>query len=328
MNTSDNKTNEITPIRVGKYVRRGFAYSTPQYKDHIPIRVHSMEKEYGELSPYRLSDARGRTIENLWQFSKVYPAVDKSVQYKGYTKNIIWECPAQVHYSGDPTKLTLQNLDINQLKYDFWEWRRAGFNCDFAIRYPNSHKGRHKVVGAIWPTLGLYAEDEYFKNDKALVARPFEYKIDEKIPIYNTSTGQLISDKKPPINFSKNPIQYDILGYVEARKRIYCGLYAELVKIHPRFIQLCRELNKGNKLIISEVDGPKYDTMYPYNLVENDSIPFTYDICKHLINDVTHPFGHGYTIAALLMGWDDLITDINHVTLGGDLNHYVMKPSK
>lgn len=92
------------------------------------------------------------------------------------------------------------------------------------------------------------------------------------------------------------------MDYVASRKRIYCGLYAELVKSHSKFIQLRRELDRDNKLIISEVDGPKFDSHYPYNLVENNSIPFTYDICKHLINDITHPFGHGYTIAALLMG--------------------------
>lgn len=82
--------NKISPqIRVGKCIRHGYSYTTPQYKDHIPVRIYSMEKDFGELSPYRLCDARGRTIENIWQFSKFYSSVDKSIQHKGFNKKQI-----------------------------------------------------------------------------------------------------------------------------------------------------------------------------------------------------------------------------------------------
>ena len=320
----NNQSENIdTPIRVGKCVKKGWNYTTPQYPGYIAVRIHSMEREYGELSPYRLCDSRGRTIENLWQFSKVYFSVERSIQHKGFNKSqIIWDWPAEVHYGTDETKLKeipdQQTLDINRLNYNFWKWRRTGFNCSYAIRYPNTYSGRHKPICAIWPAEGLAVEDKYFEYDENLRARNFE--------VIDTESKKLIFDANDYKTETKS-MKFDSLDYVAARKRIYCGLYAELVKTQPKFVALRRELDKGNKLIISEVDGPRYENRYPYNLVTNESIPFTYDICKHLINDVTHPFGHGYTIAALLMGWDDLITDVNHVTLGGKLTSYTLKPA-
>lgn len=297
-------------IRVGKCLKKGYGrgaagYSTPVFEDYIPIRVHSMERDYGELSPYRLSDARGRTIENLWQFSKVYASVRKSIQYKGFTRNVIWNWPAEVHYA-DEIKPTISNIDINKLNSRYWEWRRVGFNNDYAVRYPNTYAGRHEPICAIWPTQGLWVEDKYFSLTKA------KARLSERPDIQLT---------EPDMN---GLFTYDVLDYVNARKRIYCGLYAELAKAHPKFLNLKRELARGNKLIISEVDGPSYDDHWPYNQVVDNSIPFTYDICKHLINDTSHPFGHGYTIAALLMGWDDIITD-DKLVLGGNLNNYTLK---
>lgn len=320
-------------IRVGKCIRKGFGYSTPSYKNHVSIRIHAMEKEFGELSPYRIADARGRSIENLWQFSKVYPAVNQSTQKKSYTTQVIWQWPAQVHYMGPHKDLNINNLQINKLSYEFWQWRRSGFNCDYAIRYPVGYKSRHKVICSCWPTDGMVAEDEFLSIDKNLMAKSYVRPIEQKVPIYDCSTGNLLymgdeykkDEIEPYIPKNRTTTNYDLLGYVDARKRIYCGLYAELVKNHPKFLQLKRELAKGTKLVISEVDGPRFSEQWPYNLVSQDSIPFTYDICKHLINDVNYPFGHGYTIAALLMGWDDLIRDSKYVTLGGDLMNYTMK---
>ncbi len=317
-------------IRVGKCIKQGYNYTTSQYPGYTSVRIYSMDKDFGDLSPYHLSDARGRTIENLLQFSKVYPYVNKSIQYKGSSsKQIIWNWPAESHYnqlaniinnqstnSINSQSININNFKINNLNYNFWKWRRTGFNCDYAIRYPNTYKGRHQPICAIWPNKGMAAEDEYFDSIADLRARPFEINLSNvKIPIYD----QTIKSKY-------DLLDYDLLDYVSARKRIYCGLYAELIKDHPKFIMLKQGLNSGIKLLISEIDGPKYNDYYPYNLVENNSIPFTYDICKYLISDVKYPFGHGYTVAALLMGWDDLITD-GRITLGGELNHYTLKSS-
>jgi len=313
---NNNIANSAPAIRVGKCVKQAFHYTTPAYPGYISVRVHSMEKNYGELSPYRLCDSRNRTIENLWQFSKVYSYVRRSVQHKGFNKNhVTWDWPSERHYeNANPSApITIRNLEVTRLTYNFWNWRRSGFNAEYAIRYPNTYEGRHEPICALWPTEGLVAEDQWLEFDEKLKAKPHSV-----VPEYSP-------DDAP--EYQTQGINYDLLDYVSARKRIYCGLYAELVKTHPRFIQLKRELDKNHKLLISEVDGPKYEDVYPYNLVENHSIPFTYDICKHLINDITHPFGHGYTIAALLMGWDDLVTDTEHVTLGRHLNRFTMKPA-
>jgi hypothetical protein len=295
---------KITNIRVGKCIKSGYNYSTPAYNGFTSIRIHSMEKDYGELSPYRLCDARGRTIENLWQFSKVYKSVRKSKQFKGFNKSeTTWDWPTEEHYVGDAT---INNLDINKLNYNYWTWRRTGFNNRYAVRYPNTFAGRHEPICAVWPSEGLYAEDKW--------------ALYHKLPTNN----QRREDIQLDFDGLASSLNFDLLDYVNARKRIYCGLYAELVKCHPKYLSLKRELDRGGKLIISEVDGPSYANKWPYNLVENNSIPFTYEICSYLIKDTSHPFGHGYTVAALLMGWDNLITDTSRVTLGGNLNNYTM----
>lgn len=46
-------------------------------KGVIPIKVHTSPKKWGQLSPYHLKTKKGYIFENVWQFSKIYPKVDK-----------------------------------------------------------------------------------------------------------------------------------------------------------------------------------------------------------------------------------------------------------
>jgi hypothetical protein len=97
------------------------------------------------------------------------------------------------------------------------------------------------------------------------------------------------------------PGEYEMIGYVEARKRIYVSKYRECAVKTQAFTDLKKRFDSGEKLQIVEVDGPTYTSEYPYNLVVGGSIPITKKILTSLVNNPSQNFGHGYTLCACLM---------------------------
>ena len=92
----ENKSENIdTPIRVGKCVKKEWSYTTPQYPGYTAVRIHSMEREYGELSPYRLRDSRGRTIENLF----IEQRIEKAKELLIYGEMTLSEIAFELSYS-------------------------------------------------------------------------------------------------------------------------------------------------------------------------------------------------------------------------------------
>ena len=101
---------------------------------------------------------------------------------------------------------------------------------------------------------------------------------------------------------------YERLGYIEARKKIYCGEYTRLAPHTPHFKKLKAMLDSGVHLQILEVDGPDPTLTYaPYDQISRDDpgLVITKEVIRTLINDPRKPFGHGYTVAALLLDGAD-----------------------
>jgi hypothetical protein len=100
------------------------------------------------------------------------------------------------------------------------------------------------------------------------------------------------------------------LDYVAARKKIYFKVYKELVVKAPQFTELFQRLQRGENLLIIEVDGPHeecldyYKTCYGVdnNFIVHETILCTKRNMDILINDTKHPFGHGYCLAMVLSG--------------------------
>jgi hypothetical protein len=112
----------------------------PSYQDYTPIIVLTKSTKYGSLGPYVLKDEKGRIMENIWQFSKVYKTVPPSIQkYSMYDSTVIWKWPADVH------------VRDGEFTPSFWEWRNSGMNSKFAIRYPVNMKHRSKCIGCLLP---------------------------------------------------------------------------------------------------------------------------------------------------------------------------------
>lgn len=106
---------------------------------------------------------------------------------------------------------------------------------------------------------------------------------------------------------------YRKIGYIKARKRVYVPEYTKLVKREDKFKKLREMLEEGNNLLIVEYDGPHYESQDYYNnkygegavkISSDNTIKVTEENLKILLDDKKHPFGHGYCIAAALLGID------------------------
>lgn len=72
--------------------------------------------------------------------------------------------------------------------------------------------------------------------------------------------------------------------YVKARARIYCPIYAKLVKETPMYKRLEKELADGKNLLLLDYDGYDKGTK----------------TIQECFDDASRPFGHGFVLKALL----------------------------
>lgn len=83
-------------------------------------------------------------------------------------------------------------------------------------------------------------------------------------------------------------IQWKQYQYIEARKAVYCKVYADLVQETTAYKQLKTLYDAGHNLQICEIDVR--------------SGPCTEHVLRTEINNPDFAFGHGYVLAACLMG--------------------------
>ena len=95
-----------------------------------------------QLTPYYLHDENGCIFENIWQGSKLYEFVATQADIKA--NKVIWHHPTETHVVN------------GQVQPAYWEWRRKLYNNPYAVRYPNGYYGRHKCLGALWQTNGVW----------------------------------------------------------------------------------------------------------------------------------------------------------------------------
>lgn len=245
-------------IKIGRIEYKNGKKVFPEISGFKTIEVMTPSTQYGSLSPYSLKTKSGFIFENLWQFSKMYEQVEKSVQrYSAYDPKIIWDHPEEIHYkNGNPT-------------LEYWNWRKKGFSCQNAVRYPVGRFQRTKCIGAIW-------NFELGEDENAL-----EWKADK----------------------------YKLIDYINARKLIYVPIYCKLVSEKPQFKELQKMLENGENLLIVEVDGPHQESLQYYekkysvskNWIEENTIEASKENLEILLNDSKHPFGHGYCLAMSLL---------------------------
>jgi hypothetical protein len=92
------------------------------------------------------------------------------------------------------------------------------------------------------------------------------------------------------------------LDYVSARKKVYVPEYHARATGTERFKELAAEAvargPDGEPIVVYDFDGPRGADREPL------CREVTVDLLRAKIADTTHPFGHGYVVAAALLGID------------------------
>lgn len=86
------------------------------------------------------------------------------------------------------------------------------------------------------------------------------------------------------------------MDYVTSRKKIYVPEYYNLIKNKDVTKYWKKMLEDGNNLIIYDFDGPRT------NNGDVDCCEVTLKMLIDKINDTKYPFGHGYVVAATILG--------------------------
>ena len=125
-------------VRVGQCKYINGKRIDPSYENFTNIVCLTKSTPYGDIGPYCLKNNQGQIMENIWQFSKIYESVPKSIQkYSRYQNFVIWDWPAEVHYKDNkPTK-------------EYTRWRNTGMNNKYPVRYPVGYSHRHKCLGVL-----------------------------------------------------------------------------------------------------------------------------------------------------------------------------------
>ena len=147
---------------------------------------------------------------------------------------------------------------------DFLKWQEKGLHNKYPVRYPR----------------GRRTEDDY----KTLFSTRFDFL---KLK-YDTDT------------------EYD---YITSRIETYIEAYRIMLPCVPEFWKLVRMVWEGQDVMIAEVDGPD-ETLMPYykekykvndDFITDGKVLATKGNLDIFLFDETRPFGHGFTIALLLL---------------------------
>lgn len=143
-------------------------------------KVLSLTKstKYGELSPY-LMKRDGVLLENEWQFSKLYETVPEiKIREHRYSDNY-WIWPAQTHIDHRKSSKLLECITP-----EYFEWRQAGFECEFPVRYPVGYHHRHQCIGCYFqPKNSKPRILDYITSRKKLYL-PMYLETVEEIPLF------------------------------------------------------------------------------------------------------------------------------------------------
>jgi len=278
---SDSSAPRMGKIRVGRIANR-FELEKGEKTEavtrgyrNIVVTSHNKKGLGAKLSPYKLADEHGNLMENIWQFAKIYPRVHVQKQKE-------WMYPEETHIGDGKRIKPGTKIDMDEVTEEYWKWREKGISHKKPVRYPTGFKYRHECVTALWRADGNYTDLEFPEDE-----------------------------------------EWEQLDYIEARKKIYCPLYINMAKQCNEFDKLRELLMSGVNLQILDVDGPHRSKAVhsktgkvkkPYNQMKEGrhgvdsgvgSIEINRKNIQMLLNDPSQPFGHGYCLAAALLGHDE-----------------------
>ncbi len=212
--------------------------------------------KWSTLSPFVMKDNNGHILENIWQGGKVYEKTRKNSQKLSRYRNdspIIWEQDAETHIDSKTKK-------VNDLQR---KWRKRLLNNKFAVRYPNTWRGKTEVSYSFSYDFekGEYDESKqygYVESRKALYVKMYQRFLPEN-GTYKELLGILKSGKDVNI--------CEVDGPKQEKLEYYTKKYPYLEK----------------------------------DFIKNGTVLVTREILDMFLNDPEKPYGHGFCIASQLL---------------------------
>ncbi len=263
------KTKETKPgqIRVGKLSYPNYRHTevpgfTPIY---VMIDNGKYPDPYNRLSPFHIRDEHKRFMENIWQFSRIFP---KARLYMG-SKAV---GPENQHYIGGGSSGS-SGVGSENVTESYLEWRRDGATAKVSTRYSNGRANRGQVLHA-------YKEVEPVLSNDTL--EQIRSKIDFSRPLdYRTSRYEIYL----PL-YAKMVQQYP--EYDELQRRYLSGENLLILEVDGPF--------QSDLAYYQQRYGVKSD------FITNHSMLATPENLKIMLDDTRHNFGHGYCLAMTLQG--------------------------
>jgi len=273
--TIENPVHEHQPhifaggkLRVGRIrpkTEAGNQFPVTETFNNVIVTSHNQTKLGHSLSPYKVADSKGRIMENIWQFAKIYPKVHDQKQ-----PDWTWDEEVHVDEKGNPTPA-------------YWEWRQAGMEHDKPIRYPNGFKHRGECLHVLWPRSGKL-EDICNPNAEMVKLKYIQSRKKVYCPLYYTL-------------IKTNP------EFVKLQSMLEKGINLQLLDVDGPDVEKATQMIDGKEVVkppYNKIPKGIYGVTSGVG-----SIDINMNNIKLLLEDEDQPFGHGYVLACALLGKTD-----------------------
>jgi len=258
----NNYINSTMAIRVGRIKYPDFKVTPVHGFETIYVMTDSFPGEFNILSPFAIKDEYGRIMENVWQFSRVFPIAFKKVRPRGFKDKKM---------ATSSEELVSHTTPDGQLTDDYMLWRKTGCNYPTHIRYSN---GLHDK------TTAMYA-----------------YK--EKEAILSTDTLATVRDKLDSIKLdyveSRKQIYVPMYIKIVRQQPMFEVLKQKLRDGKSLLIIEVDGPHQESLQYYKQKYGVTNDFITNHSMLVNQS---NIDI---MLNDPIHNFGHGYCLAMALL---------------------------
>lgn len=252
-------------IRVGRCIYDNGRRIDPEYPGYTPILCLTKSTPYGDLGPYVLKTSEGQIMENIWQFSKIYDNIPRSIQrYSRYDNRIIWNWPDD--------RFTTMMEGSKYITPNYWTWRNAGMNANMPIRYPVgfNQEARSSCIGA----LNLPANWSTDSNTDIESFNVLDY-IESRKQIYLPLYCSLVKSRPK---------------FKKLKRRLEQGENLLIIEVDVAY--------QNSLPYYQETYGVGED------FIVNNTMEVNEESIRIMLNDPRHPFGHGYCLSMALLDKD------------------------
>lgn len=277
-NIRENRRGLVRVGRIASRTDKGEKFPKTAGFINIAVTSHNTKGIGSELSPYKLQDADGHLMENIWQFAKLYSFIP---DYED--KKTGWSHSREIHV----------DKKTQSIKQNYWSWRKKGMEFKEPIRYPVGIAHRQYCKYSVWPQSGKLVDAVNMDESMGLVT--YKY-VPARVKIYCPVYMEMAKKSK----------DFDII----------CQLLDEGYNVQILDVDGPRRTIPSNSTEPPFPYNQMPEGVYGENGV--GSIEINEANIKALLSNVSQPFGHGYALACLLLGHPEWITDFDVSEMNSD----------